>query len=438
MRGDFAFFTMTVRPGANPDADRWMFELEGVSLDCLPQRQDSGWQFSDCRGLRSGDHFRVVIAGNDDLDIDASLGGQSLRQKLLRVQVKEEPVASPNVELLWRQERTSRSGINTGIWAADGVVMAPTSSGTVELLDAASGTRLATANVALAEGRAAAAVQEVTARNGFLYAATTTKGVVIFDIRNPASPRLAGQFWFDGGSNNRESFTNVHTLTLGPDGNTLYAINQSHATTDLRIIDVSNPAAPQELGRYLRPEVQDVLDGFHDITVIDRQGRRIGFLASLGSGLLIVDLTNPAAVRPLGSITWDGVLSHSGAAFEAGGKLYYAHNDEGFDQGMTILDVSDLTDPKVVARYQTRRGTSIHNIEIVNNIAYVSYYLEGLRVVDLRDPARPVEIGHYDTVAAEDEEELFQGAWGVKVLDGRVFISDMQSGTFAFRVQVPN
>jgi hypothetical protein len=280
-------------------------------------------------------------------------------------------------------------------------------------------------------------VQEVTARNGYLYIATINRGVVIFDVRNPSAPRLAGQVMVDAGGNNRESFTNVHTLTLAPDGLTLYAVNQSHPATDLRIIDVSNPQAPRETGRFTRPGV-DVLDGFHDITVIDRGGQRIGFIASLRSGLLITDLTNPASVRPLGAITWEDTLSHSGAAFEVGGKLYYAHHDEGFDQGMTVLDVSDLSNPKVVSRFQTRRGTSIHNIEIAGNIAYVSYYLDGLRVIDLRDPARPREIGHYDTVAAADEHSLFQGAWGVKVLDGRVFISDMQSGTFAFRVTLPN
>jgi hypothetical protein len=105
--GDFAFFTMTVRPGPNPDVDRWTFELEGVSLDCLPQRQGSGWQFSDCRGLRSGDHFRVVIAGNDDLDIDSGLGGQS-PGKLLRVQVKDEPWPRER-QLLWRRGPRGRA-----------------------------------------------------------------------------------------------------------------------------------------------------------------------------------------------------------------------------------------------------------------------------------------------------------------------------------------
>jgi len=439
LRGDFAFFTMIVQPAANPDLDRWTFEIGSSMVQCLPRKKGGGWEFVDCIGLKAGDSLKLTIDSDIDLQIDLTVDGKNLREKLIRVEEKEEPVSSTNVQLLWRADKTSRTSINTGLWAADGVVFQPTSNGTVELLDAVTGARLSTANALLASGgRGPATVMEVTARGGYLYTATTSRGVVIFDVRDPRQPRLVGQFVVDAGANSRESFTNVHTLRLSPDGRTLYAVNQSHAMTDLRIIDVSDPAAPREAGRYSRPEITQILDGFHDIHVIDRAGRRIGFLQSLRSGLFIIDLTDPKDVKALGAISWQDTLSHSGAAFEVGGKLYYAHDDEGFDQGMTILDVSDLANPKVVARYQTRRGTSIHNIEIVNNIAYVSYYVDGLRVIDLRDPARPKEIAHYDTVAAEDENTLFQGAWGIKVLDGRVFISDMQSGTFGFKVDVPN
>ena len=58
-------------------------------------------------------------------------------------------------------------------------------------------------------------------------------------------------------------------------------------------------------------------------------------------------------------------------------------------------------------------------------------------MIDLRDPANPVEIAHYDTVPAEQEKDMFQGAWGVDVWNGVVFISDMENGVFAFKVDLP-
>ena len=75
-------------------------------------------------------------------------------------------------------------------------------------------------------------------------------------------------------------------------------------------------------------------------------------------------------------------------------------------------------------------------MQVNDGIAYIAYYLDGLRVVDLREPDRPHEIGHLDTVPAEQEIGIIRGAWGVYVLDGTVYISDMFSGTHALQVSL--
>ncbi|MDA1061382.1 MAG: choice-of-anchor B family protein [Chloroflexi bacterium] len=240
-----------------------------------------------------------------------------------------------------------------------------------------------------------------------------------------------------GPSESLETFANIHNIYLAPDGATLYAINQSHRTSDLRLLDVSDPAAPREAGRFIVPGVQSVFDGVHDLHVIDHEGRRIAFVNALQSGLLILDVTDPASIVTLSTVDWDGVFSHSGWAFEAGGRLYYANNDEGYDQGVSIFDVSDLDQPVLVSEYHSRAGISVHNVEVVDGIAYLSYYLDGLRVLDLRDPADPREIGHFDTVAADQERDINQGAWGVHVDGGRVYISDREHGIYAFEVEIP-
>ena len=138
----------------------------------------------------------------------------------------------------------------------------------------------------------------------------------------------------------------------------------------------------------------------------------------------------------MGSITWEGIFSHSGWPFRMGQRLYYAHNSEGYDAHMTILDVTDLANPTVVSRFATREGISIHNVQVEDGIAYISYYVDGLRVVDLRDPLSPREIAHFDTVPAENERDILQGAWGVRVLDENVYISDIELGTYALRVDI--
>jgi hypothetical protein len=141
-------------------------------------------------------------------------------------------------------------------------------------------------------------------------------------------------------------------------------------------------------------------------------------------------------MKQIGAVKLDNTLSHSGAAFQANGRDYYLHLDEGFDQGITVLDISDLRRPHVVSTFRSRPGISVHNVEVAGHYAFVSYYIDGLRVLDLSNPEQLREVAHYDTVTAEDERELFSGAWGVKLYQGRVYISDMQSGVLAFEVDL--
>jgi hypothetical protein len=349
---------------------------------------------------------------------------------------RDEAQKSANVQLAWHRQQSAGCRLNTGIWAADGLVFAPCASGSIELLDANSGELRGVAVLEGARGSEQSAVLEVTARGGLLYAATTASGVVIFDINDAARPKLLGQYFLDNGEGSPQSFTNVHNLTLSPRGDLLFAVNQSHPGTDVRVIDVSDPRRPREAGRYDVRSSRGLFGGAHDIALEQRDGRLIAYLNRLAGGFYVLDASDPARMREIGAVQWPGIFSHSAWPFEAAGRRYVAHTDEGFDQGLTVLDVTNPAAPGVVSRFRSRPGISVHNVRVRDGIAYVSYYLDGLRVIDLRDPRSPREIGHFDTVPAAEESELFQGAWGVHLDGGLVFISDMQAGVFAFRVQV--
>jgi hypothetical protein len=85
----------------------------------------------------------------------------------------------------------------------------------------------------------------------------------------------------------------------------------------------------------------------------------------------------------------------------------------------------------MVSRFRTRKGLSPHNLDVVDGIAYISYCIDGLRVLDLRDPESPREIGHFDTVPNSEEHDIIQGLWGVHVAGGTVYVSDLETGTYA-------
>jgi len=374
----------------------------------------------------------VPPPGEGGLEVKFERGPVTFSATLTQVHQRDEPRVSENVKLLWHEPG---DGIHSDIWAADGLVFAPRFDGRIEILDATSGKILSTATVPEARGGRPDIASDVKARDGLLYVATVFNGLVVFDVSPPTSPQLIGQHRVFSEEDSPDNFTNIHNIFLSPDGNFVYAINHSFPSTDLRVIDVSDPTSPKEAGRF-------AIDGnfaggqAHDINVIEYEGRLIGFLNYLEAGLWITDVTDPASISVLSSTSWDGISSHSGWAFPLGGKLYYAHTEEGHDKHLTVLDVTDLENPQVVSRFSTRPGLSIHNVQVVHSIAYISYYVDGLRVVDVRNPENPREIGHFDTVSDDDERNITQGAFGIRVLDDIVYISDMETGTYAFQVDL--
>ena len=439
---------MRVKPGKNPDVDPWHFEggpVFGLPVfECSPEPVEGGWRLGDCtrlRGLPSGTELTAFFPaeGESGFEVTLKFATFSFPVSLIRLPQRNEPQVSPNVSLIWHQPG---NGFHTDIWAEDGLVFAPRLDGHIEILDAKSGQILSVASVAEAAGGERHIVLDVKARGGLLYAATVSNGLVVFDVSQPASPELIGQYNVFAGDQSPENFTNIHNIFLSPDGNLIYAINHSLAegrfrltvpTTDLRIIDVSDPRSPKEVARFATETDVGIT---HDLNIIERGGRLIAFLNYLGAGLLILDVTDPASIVELSTAKWDGTKSHSGWPFALEDKLYFAHTEEGYDRRLTILDVTDLANPSVVSRFSTREGISVHNAQVQGGVAYISYYIDGLRMVDLRDPENPREIGHFDTVPPEDERDIFQGAFGVRVMNGMVYISDVETGIYAFRVDL--
>lgn len=421
--------------GAAPASDPWLLEFGAVTpirFNCWPTAVDDTIQLSGCSGANRASTFSATINPTSrqltaSFQEPAAFGSRFLDLTLTPVFEREEPPASDNVTLLWNHNAHA-SGSYTDIWVQDGVVFAPHFGGAIELLDAASGQLLSQFN-------AGSTVLDVKARDGILYAATTSLGILIYDVTDPTAPTHLGSYarWSEVAG---ENFFNIHNIFLGPTGNTIYAINDSHPRTDLRLIDVSDPTFPSESGRFTIEHARSTLEGAHDVNVIEYNGHLIAFLDALASGLYILDVTDPADIRVHSRTAWLDTFSHSGWPYEVDGRLIYVHADEGHDESLILFDVTSFV-PKRLSQFQTRPGTSGHNIQVVGTTAFVAYYIDGLRVLDLSDPTDPREIAHFDTVASEDERDLVQGAWGIHVVDGIAYISDRETGIYALDVALP-
>lgn len=81
-----------------------------------------------------------------------------------------------------------------------------------------------------------------------------------------------------------------------------------------------------------------------------------------------------------------------------------------------------------------------HNHEVRWPFVFVSGYLDGLQVFDMSDPTDPRTVAYYDTYLGppnSDRTAVFNGAFGVDVRneDGLIVVSDMTTGFWVFRME---
>ena len=82
---------------------------------------------------------------------------------------------------------------------------------------------------------------------------------------------------------------------------------------------------------------------------------------------------------------------------------------------------------------------SVHNVYIrpETELVIISYYVDGTRVLDISDPANPVEVGYFDTSGING---LYDGNWGTYAYlpSGYIISSDRQNGLFIFDSPLTN
>ncbi len=231
----------------------------------------------------------------------------------------------------------------------------------------------------------------------------------ILDITDPTNPQVVGSF---------------------PSGHNIFIDNSGYMYLEtgflqLRIFNLNpdpmNPTPVWTGGPH---------DG-HDATVI---GNRLYDFAASG-GTNIYDLTNPASPRLLGGITAPFIsFHHSGWPTEDGNFLLICNElaSKG-DPDLTVWDIRELDNPKFVSEINDE-NSNIHNLYIIGNFAFTSYYNAGLRIYDVSDPANLKLAGEFDMSPGIDMNTAFQGAFGAYPFtpSGNIYVTDRDTGLHIF------
>jgi hypothetical protein len=242
---------------------------------------------------------------------------------------------------------------------------------------------------------------------------------------------------------------------------------------DFRLIDITNPAAPFEASSW---GVQDAGGPWYDGQGCDADANyghgaepsgdgKTAFLAYWDSGFIRLDVSNPAKPVLKGRTVYppeaDGD-AHSSMYDDARKLLFTADEDfckssgPGIETGygyMRIYDWSKPAAPKQIGEFRTPSSSgqgglgsgdyTIHNNFLVGTDVYVSWYSDGVRVVDASDPRKPKEVAYFVPPAGQNPVKPSQRGtlsqtpqvWGVVVDEatGLVYASDMNTGLWILR-----
>lgn len=212
--------------------------------------------------------------------------------------------------------------------------------------------------------------EDIVILGSYAYVASGWNGFQILDITNPSHLVQVGYLQFDGGPAWAIAISGNYAYIAG--GGIVY------------VVDISNPTNPIKVGSY--PWGCPV--AAMDIEITGSYAYIIG-----AHGLTIVDISNPQNLvvvsRPLEEDLSSITISGS-----------YAYIVGGYDGNeLWILDVTDKAHPILKGHYYPlpHNPGVTGEIKVYRSYAYITYWEDGLLVVDVSDPSNPQKVNSYDT-----------------------------------------
>jgi hypothetical protein len=184
--------------------------------------------------------------------------------------------------------------------------------------------------------------------------------VCVVNISNPSYPRIF--------SHDRC----YSALDICASGSYIY-VASDHASSELLILYLSIQHL-QEVGCYDTPA------GIADVHVSG------SYAYATSSGLRVLDVSTPSNPQEVGYCEAGYALD----VYVSGSYAYVADDD----CGLRIIDVSTPSNPQEIGCYDTPNRAQ--GVYVAGFYAYVATRDSGLRVIDVSTPSNPQEVGHCD------------------------------------------
>jgi len=229
----------------------------------------------------------------------------------------------------------------------------------------------------------------------------------IFDVSNASNPLLV-------------SITAAGCMDLFVAGGYAYL---AEGSANFLIYDVTDPAAPTQIGEYYD-------EGAMSVHVL-------GKYAYVGDsqGLSILDVSNPQSPQLVGQHYAEGGFTD---VYVVGRYAYAVANY--YPTGFQIIDVLNVGSPVGVGNY-TQPFYDMTSVYVSGQYAYVTAYLRGLLILDISNPQSPTLAGYYNSSTGESYDVFVSGDYAL-FADGTngfyiINVSDKQNLDVAYTYDTP-
>lgn len=261
---------------------------------------------------------------------------------------------------------------------------------------------------------------KVHSHYAYIVSEAAGSGMQIVDLQYlPDSVHLVTTFFFPG-------YSRTHTIQRS--GPYLYMNGGDYLSGGVFVLDVTNPELPVKRGQWEEEYVHDCRVVDDTIWTADIFDDNIGVINAADKDNLQlittwINLPNP--------------FPHN-CAIPGDRRYIYTTDETSSPPGvLKVWNKQDLQNVTLVTTWHPTNITTsiVHNVEILGNLAVIAHYTAGVRVLDITNPASPVEIAWYDTYPASDGN-TYDGCWGVFMFrgSGKIIGSDRQTGLYVLKV----